>query len=162
MFAWPTGCEIRSALPSCARHQARARSWSGGSCSVARTRYPNYVNVPDGGHIENLGAYELLWRKCRQIVSIDYGGGQTGYLLYIKSSLTGNKPDYVRDYRQSNRTFPHETTADQFFSEAQFEAYRALGEHIGDDLFPAELIGRRDSISLTQWFDAMRRTLLAP
>ena len=88
--------------------------------------------------------------------------GQTGYLLYIKSSLTGNEPDYVRDYRQRNPTFPHETTADQFFSEAQFEAYRALGEHIGDDLFQPELIGRRDSISLTRWFDAMRRTLLAP
>ena len=122
----------------------------------------DYVNVPDGGHIENLGVYELLWRKCRHIVSIDYGGGQTGYLLYIKSSLTGNESDYVRAYRQRNPTFPHKTTADQFFSEAQFEAYRALGEHIGDDLFQAELIGRRDSISLTQWFDAMRRTLSAP
>ncbi|HEV8435710.1 MAG TPA: hypothetical protein VGR95_20030, partial [Thermoanaerobaculia bacterium] len=25
-------------------------------------------------------------------------------------------------------SFPHETTADQFFSESQFESYRALGE----------------------------------
>ena len=104
-------------------------------------------------------------RRCKAhfaFGTIDYGGGQTGYLLLIKSSLTGNEPDYVRDYQQRCPTFPHETTADQFFSEAQFEAYRALGEHIGDDLFQPELIGRRDSISLERWFDGMRRNLLAP
>ena len=27
-------------------------------------------------------------------------------------------------------TFPHETTGDQFFSEEQFEVYRALGFHM--------------------------------
>jgi hypothetical protein len=33
-------------------------------------------------------------------------------------------------YKAANPAFPHETTADQLFSEEQFEAYRALGEHI--------------------------------
>jgi len=33
--------------------------------------------------------------------------------------------------------FPHETTADQFFSEDQFEAYRRLGRHIGERSFEA-------------------------
>jgi hypothetical protein len=28
---------------------------------------------------------------------IDYGTDRTGYLLYIKSSLTGNERDYIRD-----------------------------------------------------------------
>jgi hypothetical protein len=27
-------------------------------------------------------------------------------------------------------TFPHQTTADQFFDESQFESYRRLGMHI--------------------------------
>ena len=28
------------------------------------------------------------------------------------------------------RHFPHQSTADQFFDEAQFESYRALGAHV--------------------------------
>jgi hypothetical protein len=28
--------------------------------------------------------------------------------------------------------FPHESTADQWFDESQFESYRALGYHIAD------------------------------
>jgi hypothetical protein len=62
--------------------------------------------------------------------SIDYGGGETGYLVYIKSSLSGDENDYIRDYARRNDTFPHETTGDQFFSEEQFEVYRALGFHM--------------------------------
>ncbi|MGY8662485.1 cell division protein [Bradyrhizobium sp. UFLA05-109] len=158
------------------------------------------VYLTDGGHIENLGVYELLRRRCRVIVAvdaeadtpmnfaslmtlqryaridlgvridlpwtpirectralmarnasnesapcqhddrpqdhahvaigtIDYGGGDYGYLVYIKSSLTGDENDYIRDYARRHATFPHETTGDQFFSEEQFEVYRALGFH---------------------------------
>ena len=36
---------------------------------------------------------------------------------------------------QKNPSFPHQSTAEQFFTEAQFEAYRALGYQIGDRLF---------------------------
>jgi hypothetical protein len=36
--------------------------------------------------------------------------------------------------------FPHETTGDQFFSEEQFEVYRALGFHIAHGV----LSGRDD------------------
>lgn len=32
-----------------------------------------YVNLSDGGHIENLGAYELLRRRCKFIVCVDAG-----------------------------------------------------------------------------------------
>jgi hypothetical protein len=64
------------------------------------------------------------------IGTIDYGGGETGYLLYIKSSLTGDENDYIRDYARRYDRFPHESTGDQFFSEEQFEVYRALGFHM--------------------------------
>jgi len=64
------------------------------------------------------------------IGTIDYGGGQTGYLVYIKSSLTGDENDYIRDYARRNSRFPHEFTGDQFFTEEQFEVYRALGFHM--------------------------------
>ena len=137
------------------------------------------IYLTDGGHIENLGIYELLRRRCRFIVAvdaehdatmhfpslvqaqryaridlgiritlpweaiqedhagidesaaagkatpasakpqpgphvaigtIDYGGGETGYLMYVKSSLTGDENDYIRDYARRNSYFPHETT----------------------------------------------------
>jgi hypothetical protein len=33
----------------------------------------------------------------------------------------------VLSYAMSHSTFPHETTANQFFTESQFESYRMLG-----------------------------------
>ena len=156
-----------------------------------------FVFLTDGGHIENLGIYELLRRRCRLIIAIDgeadpniegpsltqlerfaridhnislrmqwkpigeitravssstarepkhgphvalglvdyppLAGGserETGVLVYIKASLSGDENDYVMAYNAQHKTFPHETTADQLFSEEQFEVYRALGEHI--------------------------------
>jgi hypothetical protein len=35
----------------------------------------------------------------------------------------------VYNYAQESLEFPHEPTSDQFFSESQFESYRALGRH---------------------------------
>jgi hypothetical protein len=71
---------------------------------------------------------------------IDYPDGATGWLIYIKLSVTGNEADYVLDYRRRHPDFPHQSTADQVFDEQQFEAYRCLGEHITADLFSAELL----------------------
>jgi patatin-like phospholipase len=175
------------------------------------------VYLTDGGHIENLGIYELLRRRCRVIVVVDaeadsamyfpsfitlqryaridlgvridlpwerihkttralmtpppaigckpaeplepargphvaigkinYGGGKIGYLIYVKSSLTGDENDYIRDYARRYSDFPHETTGDQFFSEEQFEVYRALGFHMmhgalcGDDEVQVQVDG---------------------
>jgi predicted acylesterase/phospholipase RssA len=67
--------------------------------------------------------------------TISYDDGSKGYLLYVKSSLTGDENDYIRDYARRHPTFPHETTGDQFFSEEQFEVYRALGFHCVNAIF---------------------------
>jgi len=157
------------------------------------------VYLTDGGHVENLGVYELLKRGCKLIIAIDaeadpavsfgalikleryaridfgvrmvlpwgaiaatsksvdasvanggarpvpgphcavgrifYADGAKGILIYFKSSLTGDEKDYVLDYKKRHSAFPHETTGDQFFSEEQFEVYRALGFHMVDHLF---------------------------
>jgi hypothetical protein len=53
-----------------------------------------------------------------------------GYLVYIKASLTGREPVDVIQYAKTHKDFPHETTANQFFSEPQFESYRKLGSFI--------------------------------
>lgn len=64
------------------------------------------------------------------IGTILYDDGSTGYLIYLKASLTGSEETSIREYRDDNPDFPHETTGDQFFSEPQFESYRRLGHAI--------------------------------
>lgn len=150
------------------------------------------IYITDGGHIDNIGLYQLLKRRCRFIMVIDaeadsgmnfsafadvqrfaridegasisldwrpvreaglarladrskatpeshrlhfatgrilYKDGTEGILLYVKATVTGDEPDYVLDYERRYPSFPHEATSDQFFSEEQMEAYRALGFH---------------------------------
>jgi hypothetical protein len=162
------------------------------------------VYLTDGGHIENLGIYELLRRRCQVIIAVDaeadsqmaFGsfnsleryvlidmgiridlswqkitnetlttgeaidekgdapkhkgphcaigeitypkdqkGIRKGILIYIKASLSGDENDYIFDYKRRHGDFPHETTLDQWFTEEQFEAYRALGFHAAYGLF---------------------------
>ncbi|HET6377913.1 MAG TPA: patatin-like phospholipase family protein [Methylocella sp.] len=69
---------------------------------------------------------------------IQYGPGESGILIYIKASLSGDEDDYILDYKRRNSAFPHETTGDQFFDEEQLEAYRALGFHIVKGLLRGE------------------------
>jgi hypothetical protein len=162
-----------------------------------KSRKMGFIFLTDGGHIENLGIYELLRRRCKLIIAIDGeadprmeapsltqleriaridynislrmqwkpigaitravasstwrpsahgphvalglidypppplgGARETGVLIYIKASLSGDENDYVLAYNARHASFPHESTADQLFSEEQFEVYRALGEHI--------------------------------
>ncbi|MDE3745107.1 patatin-like phospholipase family protein [Methylobacterium radiotolerans] len=182
-----------------------------------------FVNLTDGGHIENLGVYELLRRRCKFIVAvdgehdaemtfaalttlqrlaaIDLGVGididlddlrldQTGlsrshfrfcriryperskdvpagigYLLYVKLSLTGNEGEFIRRYRLDEPAFPHHSTADQFFTEAQFEAYRSLGEHVGEKLFLRAIVGSlaaSTDVEIEKWFEAIGTSMLEP
>ena len=67
---------------------------------------------------------------------IDYGGGHTGRLLYLKPSFLPTIPADVRSYGAEHKAFPHESTLDQWFSESQFESYRtwALSDGRPDQL----------------------------
>ncbi|NCD71724.1 hypothetical protein GSY63_20325 [Mucilaginibacter sp. R11] len=60
---------------------------------------------------------------------IKYPGkdGPVGTLIYIKTSINGQETVDVRQYSKVNKTFPQQSTGDQFFDEAQFESYRKLG-----------------------------------
>ncbi|HEX2254808.1 MAG TPA: hypothetical protein VHQ65_16205 [Thermoanaerobaculia bacterium] len=64
-----------------------------------------------------------------------YPGGDRGTLLYLKPSITGSEPPDVAHYARANRHFPHETTIDQFYDEAQWESYRRLGQHVVEQAF---------------------------
>jgi hypothetical protein len=189
-----------------------------------------YWYLTDGGHFENLGAYELIRRRLRLIVIIDAGGdpdyvfsdlanlirkarldfgaeirfldsaeldsqvstpvrqffgtleqlrrgtwaeepvtdpiaagkrlsvaaeeerlslahaalAQVRYdgkpdseslIMLVKPTLTGDEPTDVLRYHGANPSFPHQSTAEQFFDEAQWESYRKLGEHIAEQIF---------------------------
>lgn len=77
----------------------------------------------------------------------------TGWLIYLKSSLIHNyykgtrneahhqlqglkhEPPAVQSFAIHSQDFPHETTADQFYDDDQFEAYRALGHHVASSMF---------------------------
>jgi hypothetical protein len=59
-----------------------------------------------------------------------------GWLVYIKPGLYEGDyfPKDVYNYATESLDFPHESTADQFFSESQFESYRALGRHAFNEI----------------------------
>jgi hypothetical protein len=59
----------------------------------------------------------------------------SGVLVYLRAVLTGDEPPDVRQYADTCPDFPHQTTFDQFFTEAQFESYRALGYHVAMQVF---------------------------
>jgi hypothetical protein len=72
-------------------------------------------------------------------------GQQTGKLIYLKSSMTGNEPIDLMQYKATHSDFPHQSTADQFFTQDQFESYRHLGELVADAAFqsPWERCGKQ-------------------
>ena len=51
----------------------------------------------------------------------------TGVLIYLKPSIVAGLSADVLAYHREHPDFPHQGTGNQFFSEAQFESYRALG-----------------------------------
>jgi len=53
----------------------------------------------------------------------------SGVIVYIKSSLTGDEPADVLNYKKEDPVFPHDNTVNQWFTESQFESYRRLGHH---------------------------------
>lgn len=61
---------------------------------------------------------------------IKYDNGSLGYLIYLKASISGDEEVGIAQYKAAHPAFPHETTADQFFTEDQFESYRKLGLHV--------------------------------
>jgi hypothetical protein len=74
---------------------------------------------------------DILYREA------DGADSENGVLLYFKSGLHGTESMGVLSYAMSHSTFPHETTANQFFTESQFESYRMLGNEIAESAFEA-------------------------
>jgi hypothetical protein len=59
--------------------------------------------------------------------TVTYNDGTTGTLIYLTTTIIDGLRLELLGYLGAHPDFPDETTADQFFSQAQFEAYRELG-----------------------------------
>jgi len=64
------------------------------------------------------------------LAKITYADKSEGHIIYLKTTLIKEISFKVKGYKAQNPDFPDETTADQFFDEVQFEAYRELGYRI--------------------------------
>ena len=62
------------------------------------------------------------------------GDGQKSTLILLKTTMTPELSLMTRGYKGANPDFPDQTTADQFFDEEQFEAYRELGYELVDKM----------------------------
>lgn len=61
-------------------------------------------------------------------------------IILIKPLVTNKVPADVRQYAAEHPRFPQEPTVDQFFDEAQWESYRALGEHQASRIFQFDVL----------------------
>ena len=61
---------------------------------------------------------------------IVYPEGEPSTLILLKTTMVRGLGLLTRGYKGANPDFPDQTTADQFFDEEQFEAYRELGYKI--------------------------------
>jgi hypothetical protein len=97
--------------------------------------YPRGVDEPGGKYC----ATGRIRYSC-----VDGDGVKDGQLLYIKPAVYLNEPKDIYNYAKRSNAFPHESTADQFFTESQFESYRMLGSHVIDDIVLKAIKAIRD------------------
>jgi hypothetical protein len=64
----------------------------------------------------------------------DAPDAEKAYLIYLKPSITGDEAEDLKGHWASHPAFPHDPTSNQFYDENMVNAYRQLGEHIGQKL----------------------------
>jgi hypothetical protein len=98
----------------------------------------------------------MYWAIGRIRYSCIDANAQDGLLVYIKPVVYGGEPGDVLEYKKSHPTFPHQSTADQFFDEPQFESYRILGSHVMDQMCGSE----NDDLDLDKVIDKVVAKLI--
>ncbi|MGH2839892.1 MAG: patatin-like phospholipase family protein [Solirubrobacteraceae bacterium] len=63
--------------------------------------------------------------------TITYPTGETGRLVYARNVVAPGTPWDVQAHQRKDAAFPHDSTADQLYTDQKFEAYRVLGERAG-------------------------------
>jgi hypothetical protein len=83
-------------------------------------------------------AADPIWKQRDDVLqqtpwlrgTLRYADGSEGRILYIKPMLCAGLTADIYAYWRANPSFPDESTAEQFYAEPQFEAYRQLGRQI--------------------------------
>lgn len=91
-------------------------------------------------------------KQGHMIASITYADGSKGWLIFMKTTLTGDVSFKVKGYKAQNPKFPDESTADQFFDEVQFEAYRELGYAVADRMLDSRVATDKGDVGLEELF----------
>ncbi|MET3984931.1 hypothetical protein [Streptomyces sp. PvR034] len=64
-------------------------------------------------------------------------------IVFAKAGLTPDMPYELLSYALEEKAFPRDSTFDQWFDHAQFDAYRALGHHLGAEAAKSPVKRRR-------------------
>ena len=91
------------------------------------------------GCLAHFGSLEMLRRgRARAALAwVRYKDqpASESLIVFVKPTLVGDEPPDITSYRATHPMFPQQTTADQFFDEAQWESYRKLGHFITERVF---------------------------
>ncbi len=87
--------------------------------------YPKDADFADHG---------FLWATIKYHREGPAGGPEEGVLIYLKTTMIRELGMKAKGYKGAYPDFPDQTTADQFFDDEQFEAYREVGFRIADSL----------------------------
>jgi hypothetical protein len=87
-------------------------------------------------------------------------GCEDGIILYIKPAYHGTEGAGIVSYATAHKTFPHETTTDQWFTESQFESYRSLGLEITNTILQSP-VAVRNGLTLQQLLERLPATTRA-
>jgi hypothetical protein len=76
--------------------------------------------------------------------TITYRDGTRGTLIYGRNVMTEAAPWDVRAYHEVDHSFPHNSTADQLYTDQKFEAYRELGASVAEGALALGAPARRE------------------
>ncbi|MGB0034383.1 MAG: patatin-like phospholipase family protein [Candidatus Acidiferrales bacterium] len=89
-------------------------------------------------------------------------GAKDGTFVYLKASLTGEETADVLNYHREHPDFPHQTTANQWFTESQFESYRRLGQHVIEAVFAPLDAAKMERMTTSEFFTHLKESWPAP
>jgi hypothetical protein len=101
----------------------------GEAIALAASELNVRVSIDPARDLEPFG--DRTNRADHAVGEIRYASGKTGRLIYGKALVTAESPWDVRAYAAKDRRFPATPTSDQLFSGETFDAYQALGRHVG-------------------------------
>jgi len=89
---------------------------------------PNFLELTDGGHFENLGLYELVRRRCKLIIVCDAGADPAASYASFTSAIRRIREDFQTDIRfdMQRDQFPEDPRRNDFIQATHNMPRRAI------------------------------------